>query len=186
MTIARTRCIPATALLLLAVAGSGHAALDPAGSADATRAAGAAKPAAAAPATPHAHTAPRAPATAARVANASPRAPQLPEPSALESQLGLQVAHIGVTASGGLVDARFKVLDARKVTALLGNAANAPKLLVGDKPPLQAPHQALHGARFSAGQVFYILYPNLRNVVAPGAQVSVVVGDGRLGPVTAQ
>lgn len=110
----------------------------------------------------------------------------LPPPSALESQVGIQIAHVGLAASGGLVDLRFKVLDAAKARALLGNPANAPVLIAGDMPPLMAPHKALHGARYGQGQVVYILYPNLRGAVKPGAEVTVAMGDTRLGPVTAQ
>lgn len=110
----------------------------------------------------------------------------LPQPSALESQVGIQIAHVGLTASGGLVDLRFKVLDAAKAKALLGNPANAPMLIAGDKPPLMPPHKALHGARYGQGQVVYILYPNLRGAVKHGSEVTVAMGDARLGPVTAQ
>lgn len=110
----------------------------------------------------------------------------LPLPSALEMQYGIQITQIGLTASGGLVDVRFKVLDAVKARALLGNPANAPMLIAGDKPPLMAPHNALRGARFGQGQVFYILYPNLRSAIKPGVDVIVAMGEARLGPVTAQ
>ena len=110
---------------------------------------------------------------------------QLPAPSAVEVQYGIQVAQIGLTASGGLVDVRFKVLDPVKAKALLRDPANAPMLIAGGKPPLTAPHHALHGARFGAGQVFYILYPNARGAVQPGAEVTVAIGPARLGPVTA-
>lgn len=107
-------------------------------------------------------------------------------PSALEMQYGIQITQIGLTASGGLVDVRFKVLDAVKARALLGNPANTPMLIAGDKPPLMAPHNALRGARFGQGQVFYILYPNLRSAIKPGVDVIVAMGEARLGPVTAQ
>ena len=110
----------------------------------------------------------------------------LAEPSALEAQYGIQIAHVGLTASGGLVDLRFKVLDAVKARALLGNPANAPMLVAGDLPPLMPPHKALHGAKFGQGQVVYILYPNLRGAIKPGVEVMVAMGEVRLGPVTAQ
>lgn len=112
--------------------------------------------------------------------------PPLPQPSALETQYGIQITQIGLTASGGLVDVRFKVLDAVKARKLLGNPANAPMLIAGDKPPLMAPHNALRGARFGQGQVFYILYPNLRSAIKSGVEVTVAMGEARLGPVTAQ
>lgn len=110
----------------------------------------------------------------------------LPAPTEVEQQYGIQIVHVALTASGGLVDARFKVLDAAKAKTLLGNAANAPVLIAGDKPPLMAPHHALRGARFSNGQVFYILYPNTRSAIRSGVEVVVAMGAARLGPVTAQ
>lgn len=112
--------------------------------------------------------------------------PQLPPPNALEMQYGIQITQLGLTASGGLVDVRFKVLDAAKARKLLANPANAPMLIAGDKPPLMAPHNALRGAKFGQGQVFYILYPNLRSAIKPGVEVTVAMGEARLGPVTAQ
>jgi len=110
----------------------------------------------------------------------------LPPPSAIETQYGIQIMQVGLTASGGLVDVRFKVLDVMKVRALLGNPANTPMLIAADKPPLMAPHNALHGAKFGQGQIFYILYPNLRGTIRPGIEVTVALGDTILGPVTAQ
>ena len=110
----------------------------------------------------------------------------LPAPTALESQAGIQIAQVGLTAQGGMVDVRFKVLDAAKAKALLGNPANAPMLIAGNAPPLHPPHHALKGARFAAGQVFYILYPNARGAVRPGVEVTVAMGDARLGPIKAQ
>lgn len=112
--------------------------------------------------------------------------PVLPPPSAAETQTGIQVTKVGVTASGGLVDLRLKVLDAAKARALLADPANTPSLLVGDKPPLMAPHHALKGGRFSDGQVMFILYPNVRGAVQAGVPVTVAMGTIRLGPVTAQ
>jgi hypothetical protein len=126
----------------------------------------------------------------AKAASAQPSkaaaAHTLPAPSALETQTGIQVAHVGLTAQGGLVDARFKVLDADKARKLLANPANAPVLIAGDTAPLMAPHNALKGARFSKGQIFYILYPNVRGAVKAGEPVTVAMGPVRLGPVKAQ
>jgi hypothetical protein len=110
----------------------------------------------------------------------------LPPPTATEVAAGIQVVHVGSTASGGLVDARFKVLDPAKLQVLLGTPPSPPTLIVGDQPPLMAPHSSMKGARFSKDQVFFILYPNTRGLVQPGTQVTVAVGQSKLGPVTAQ
>jgi hypothetical protein len=110
----------------------------------------------------------------------------LPSPSALELQSGIQVAQIATTASGGLVDARFKVLDASRASATLADPAKMPMLIVGDKPPLMAPQHAMKTARFAQGQILMLLYPNVRGAVQPGTEVTVAMGASRLGPVTAQ
>lgn len=110
----------------------------------------------------------------------------LPPPSELESRHGIQIAQITLTAAGGLVDVRFKVLDAAKVRKLLADPANVPTLKVGDNPPLAAPHHALRGAKYGDGLIFYILFPNARNAIKTGVEVTVAMGDVRLGPVTVQ
>ena len=127
-----------------------------------------------------------APPPAAVAPHAAKPAQALPPPNELEVRYGIQIAQLGLTASGGLVDVRFKVLDAAKARSLLTNPANAPMLMAGDKPPLMPPHHALRGAKFVQGQVFYILYPNLRGAVQPGAEVTVAMGEARLGPVKVQ
>jgi hypothetical protein len=126
------------------------------------------------------------PAVLATAPPAGKPAQPLPPPSSNEAKYGIQIAQVGLTAAGGLVDVRFKVLDAAKAMQLLGNPANAPTLMAADNPPLMPPHHALKGARFTPGQVFYILYPNVRNTIKPGVEVTVAMGEVRLGPVTAQ
>jgi hypothetical protein len=110
----------------------------------------------------------------------------LPEPTPAEKQAGLQVTHIGVTAAGGLVDVRFKVLDATKVKALLGGQDAMPMLVIGDLPPLMAPQHGMKSASFADGRMIFLLYPNTRRAVQPGVDVTVAVGSVRLGPVKAQ
>ena len=129
---------------------------------------------------------PAAATTAAQSASGPRPAPALAPPTELELQAGIQIAHIGITAAGGLVDARFKVLDPVKAGVLLANPANAPMLIAGDKPPLMAPHHAIKGSHFAKDQLLMILYPNTRGAVQPGAAVSVALGGTRIGPVTAQ
>lgn len=111
---------------------------------------------------------------------------ELPPPSEAETRHGIQVARVSRTAAGGLVDVRLKVLDAAKVKALLADSANPLSLIVGDNPPLMAPHNALKGARLSDGQVIFVLFPNVRRAVQAGVPVTVAMGQARLGPVTAR
>jgi hypothetical protein len=126
------------------------------------------------------------PVAAAPAVHAGHAARALPDPLPAEVQHGLQVTQVGLAAAGGLVDVRFKVLDGAKAKTLLGDAAHPPMLIAGDGAPVMPPHHALKGARYVTGQMFYILYPNVRGAVQPGATVAVAVGDVRLGPVQAQ
>jgi len=118
---------------------------------------------------------------------AGPGAPPKPmSPAAFGEATGISVTLIGVTAAGGLVDFRFKVLDAAKARMRLADPKSPPVLLAADLPPLTPTLDALRFMRFEAGRILSILYPNVRNAVKPGTPVTVVVGDVRLEPMKAQ
>jgi len=103
----------------------------------------------------------------------------------LEERYGLRVMLIGVTAGGGLVDLRFKVVDAEKVRPLFKDHANMPVLLpVGSKVRLGLPGR--HSTDYVSGKVYYMLYGNANGIVQPGKPVSVAFGDLVLEPIEAQ
>jgi hypothetical protein len=108
---------------------------------------------------------------------------ELPPPTEQEIKYGIQIVQIGMSAANGLVDFRFKVLDAPKAKKLMGDPANPPRLIAGDNPPLMPPHKALHGMNFKQGYVNYILYPNARNAIKSGTEVKVAIGEVRFGPI---
>jgi hypothetical protein len=86
-----------------------------------------------------------------------------------------------------MVDLRFTVLDPAKAAPLL-QGGHAPRLIAGrNGPALEAPH---HGAqrniRLAKDAACFVLYPNARNAVRPGAVVSVAFGEVRAGPVVAK
>ena len=85
--------------------------------------------------------------------------------SLLEERYGLRVNLIGVTAAGGLVDLRLKVLDAEKAKSLLKDAANFPKLTVtgSDVTLLAAEDSQAQAANLEDGRLLVILYPNRRH-----------------------
>ena len=113
--------------------------------------------------------------------------PKLPPPTAIEEGCGIQIVRLAVTAAGGMVDLRYKILDAAKARKLLKDPANVPVLNPeGRSYPLTAPRNAMITAQFKKGTVNYILYPNVRSAVKPGAKVTVALGDVRLDPITAQ
>ena len=96
----------------------------------------------------------------------------------LEARYGLRVDLAAVTAAGGMVDVRLRIVDAAKAQALLGVKENFPALrdavsgtLLGvaieERPQIQ----------FVDGGGLYLLYPNRGNAVKPGSPVQLVFGQ---------
>ena len=112
------------------------------------------------------------------------RISSLPQPiavvskGALEEQYGLRVNLVAVTAAGGLIDLRLRIIDGEKAKTLLANQANFPTLRVGKSIELQAsPDIASQTIKFENGNNIFVLYPNSQNVVKPGDTVNIVFGD---------
>ena len=105
--------------------------------------------------------------------------------SELEAQYGVHVNLVAVTAAGGLVDVRLKVVDAEKAKRLLKDATSYPALLVsGSDASLTVPVESrAQEQKLENGGMIMLLFPNTRNAVKPGAQVAVLFGDIRLEPV---
>ena len=103
----------------------------------------------------------------------------------LAEKYGLRVTLVGVTAGGGMVDFRFKVLDAEKADHLLGHHENMPQLIpVGSKIRLGIP--GAHSPNYVDGKVYYMLYGNAGGIVKTGTPVQVAFGDTILEAVVAQ
>jgi hypothetical protein len=107
--------------------------------------------------------------------------------SALEERYGVQVKLIGVTAGGGMIDLRLKIVNAAKARRLLQDPANLPALIVQDGgTTLKAPESVSYDLNLESGGVFFVLFPNTRGVIRPGTPVTVGFGDVRLDPIIAQ
>ena len=88
----------------------------------------------------------------------------------LAEQYGIRVNLIGITAAGGLVDLRLKILDAEKASLLLQDSSDVPTLVVGNGAAvLVAPEDStgqLLNNLMDDGNVF-LAFPNVRNVLKP-------------------
>lgn len=104
----------------------------------------------------------------------------------LADKYGVRVNLIAVTAAGGLVDFRLKVLDAEKAHLLLQDNEDLPTLLVGDgEAMLIAPEDStgqLINSLIDDGNIF-LAYPNVGSVVKPGMLVTVQFGEIGLEPI---
>lgn len=107
--------------------------------------------------------------------------------SPIEDRYGIRVTLVGVTAAGGLVNFRFKVLDAEKAKEIVQDPENMPMLIAEDSgTTLKAPGTVRHNITLETGRGYYILYINTQGAIKPGTPVSVVIGDLRLEHMIAQ
>jgi len=104
--------------------------------------------------------------------------------SVLEEKYGLRVNLVAVTAAGGLVDLRLKVLDGEKAKLLLADEKNFPTLFLENGMILNAPADIKsQKIEFTSGGIIFIIYPNSGNVVKPGSPVTIILGESALEPI---
>jgi len=104
-----------------------------------------------------------------------------------EQQYGMRVRLIGVTAGGGLVDFRLKVLDVEKAKLILSDPEKIPSLIIPEQDvTLKASPELDQVGTISEGGIYFILYGNTGGAVEPGTPVIVSFGDFQLEPIPAQ
>jgi hypothetical protein len=104
--------------------------------------------------------------------------------SVLEEKYGLHVNLIAVTASGGMVDLRLKMLDGEKARLLLQDKKNFPALLINNNLTLNASEDTKdQELKFEKGGGLFLLFPNSGNAVKPGSTIAILFGDTKLESV---
>ena len=100
----------------------------------------------------------------------------------MAARYGINVAMIGVTAAGGLIDFRYQVVDPDKANPIIHDLNLFPKLIVEDTGATLAmrslPHN--HKAELELGGTYFFLLPNAANALHKGSRVTLVIGDARL------
>jgi len=105
--------------------------------------------------------------------------------STLEEKYGLRVNLVAVTAAGGFVDVRLKVVDGDKLKLLLADKKNFPTLYTKHGLTLEAPADTKsQPIDFASGGNLFILYPNSANAIRSNEQVSIVFGNLALEPIS--
>jgi len=107
--------------------------------------------------------------------------------AALEAQYGLRVNLVAVTAAGGMVDVRMKVLDSDKAKPLVLAPTGPPTLWIADGGVSLAANTDPRDLEslFESGNLF-LLYPNAQGIVKPGTPVSVVLGNLKTEPIVSK
>ncbi len=108
-------------------------------------------------------------------------AADLPAPislKTLEQQYGLRVNLVAVTAAGGMVDLRIKIVDAAKAKTLLQDKNNFPALRTDKGLVLTADKDTQsQGIKVEDNGDIFLLFSNRGNVVKQGSPVTVVFGS---------
>jgi|GEM_PF-1121482 hypothetical protein len=106
----------------------------------------------------------------------------------LEEKYGLRVNLAAVTAAGGMVDVRLKILDGEKAKLLLADKNNFPVLLADDG------RVVLHESEYTKSQELklesdgniFLLFSNIGGVVKPGSSVTLKFGEIALEAITSR
>lgn len=105
----------------------------------------------------------------------------------LKERYGVEVTLIGVTAAGGMIDFRYRVLDKTKAEFLVGEGAEITLIAQDSGVTLTSgSHDMKHNQQLDNGSVYFHFYANVGNAVKQGTPVIVDFGAVRLEPIAAQ
>jgi len=97
---------------------------------------------------------------------------------ALEEKYGLRVNLVAVTAAGGFVDVRMKIVDGEKSKLLLADKNNFPTLYTEQGMILSAPEETKsQEIKFISGGNLFIIYPNSGNAIKHDTPVTILFGN---------
>ena len=105
----------------------------------------------------------------------------------LEEKYGLRVNLVAVTAAGGFVDVRLKIVDGEKLKQLLTDKSNFPALYTEQGVILNAPEDTKsQKIEFISGGNLFIMYPNSGNAVKLDSPVTILFGNIAVEPINAR
>lgn len=126
-----------------------------------------------------------APALHATAVNSSIKVSALPAPRPIEN-LGVELVSVALSASGFMIDVRYRVLDAakaqalaeRKVSPTLINDVTGHRYYVPNTPKIGPLRQSATAKQpLLAGRVYFMLFANPDHRLRQGEKVSLHVGD---------
>jgi hypothetical protein len=120
--------------------------------------------------------------------DALPQGTVLISQTVLEEKYGLRVNLVAVTAGGGLVDLRLKIIDGEKAKSLLQDSNNFPSLWIADGNINLAVSEETKSQeiKFENDGNLFVMFPNSHSVVKPGTPVSVRFGSTQVEPIPAK
>jgi hypothetical protein len=105
----------------------------------------------------------------------------------LAADYGLRVHLIGVTAAGGMIDLRLKILDPQKAQQFLEEPAHLPELIAADSGDALLPSEGLDDdIEWTEGGILFNFFSNDNGLIESGTPVIVQFGDKQIESIEAQ
>jgi hypothetical protein len=110
----------------------------------------------------------------------------MPVSSEIEERFGVRFTFVAVTARGGLVELRYRVVDEGKAANFGHYTETAPRLISEDTDQVvDVTIMGLHNHRVEPGRTYYVLYRNTGNAIKSHRPVTIAIGDHKLEHVVA-
>jgi hypothetical protein len=110
----------------------------------------------------------------------------MPVSSEIEDKFGVRFTFVAVTAKGGMVELRYRVVDEGKAANFGHYSETAPMLIAEDTGKVvDVTIMGLHNHRVEPGRQYYVLYRNTDRAIQSHRPVSIAVGDLKLEHVVA-
>lgn len=101
----------------------------------------------------------------------------------LEEEYGIQMSLVAITAAGGMVDVRYRIIDPDKAAKLVTDGGIMPMVYVKNSDVMLMPDSHMRTQKLIADRMYFALIPNTQNALRRGMVVTVVFGDVALEPM---
>ena len=96
----------------------------------------------------------------------------------IEERFGVRFTGLHLLARHGLVDLRYRVLDAGKAKNFGHYTETSPLIIAEDSgKKIEVTIMGLHNHRVETGRTYYVLYRNTADALDPGSLVTIQIGD---------
>ncbi len=105
----------------------------------------------------------------------------MPASPEIEEKFGVRFTFLAVTADGGMVELRYRVIDEGKAANFGHYSETAPMIIAEDTGKVvDVTIMGLHNHRVEPGRMYYVLYRNTENALEPGRPATIAIGDLKL------
>lgn len=105
----------------------------------------------------------------------------MPASPEIEEKFGVRFTFLAVTADGGMVELRYRVVDEGKAANFGHYSETAPMIIAEDTGKVvDVTIMGLHNHRVEPGRMYYVLYRNTENALATGRPATIAIGDLKL------